>query len=598
MSFGSAAPTIILYISKNQVLDFANVIRITIADEVGESGILAGLQRVQVRETYGIDGHCPVDMAIGIFCPVCTLIHNDREVRAREGKIELRNNKKFTEGLGATHVKAQPGLKPPMGDIWPAPKPKPKPMQTADQPRRTSDRPIEMTQTNVRIEIDNVPEATRHRGGYEKTRAWAPKKQFQEQKNDAALVGSAQENHPQWDKRHSKAMAGEQSQTMSARKSESLDVRKRSQTHKITPTVIVTGPEDCKPTGNLPSQRRTPSESSNVQGGNGDSRERFLAECPSFGIIDLTDSRPGQETHFLTGCTTIEEVQKRSLDSHALPDCNATIQPTSDVQHPIAGRGNSTPSKSQELSYVHDFTDCPVDKALLKYYENQEKSVQPHDLADCIRGSSAGKGSGSGAQQHLLDEPSKGNPDKYGKRANGASSNDLGNYARSSTSSPNNTSRIKSHDLRDCSRRSLASTLLSNNPFRQHSLADCSSDSSPSSTVRSNTQHRSVSGTIDSMDKNKSHGLTQHRLSSCPTPIAITGNHASDDSQATQKPTNLSTGADNRDTDARVGNGPSSSHQRDDDSRVHSQQKRRHKGKRESKPERHQSQWRRNFPIC
>jgi hypothetical protein len=161
-------------------------------------------------------------------------------------------------------------------------------MQTADQLQRTSDRPIEMTQTNVRIEIDNVPEATRHRGGYEKTRAWAPKKQFQEQKNDAALVGSAQENRPQSDKRHSKAMAGEQSQTMSARKSESLDVRKRSQTHKITPTVIVTGPEDSKPTGNLPSQRRTPSESSNVQGGNGDSREHFLAECPSFGIIDLT----------------------------------------------------------------------------------------------------------------------------------------------------------------------------------------------------------------------------------------------------------------------------------------------------------------------
>jgi hypothetical protein len=533
---------------------------------------------MQVRGTYGIDGHCPVDMAIGIFCPVCTLIHNDREVRAREGKIELRNNKKFTEGLGATHVKAQPGLKPPMGDIWPPPQPKP--TQTADQPQGTSNRPIEMTQTNARTEIDDVPQARRHRGGYEQTRAWATKKQSQEQKNDAALAGSAQENHPQSDKRHSKAMAGEQSQTKSARKSESLDVRKRCQTHNITPTVIITGPEDSKPTGNLPSQRRTPSECSSVQESEGGSREHILAECSTFELIDMSDSPPEQETHFLASCTTIEEIQKRKLESHAFPDCDATIQPTSDVKYSIAGRGNSTPSKSQELSYVHDFTDCPVDQALLKYYENQEKSVQPHNLADCIRGSSAGKkGAGSGAQQHLFDESSKGNSDKYGRRANRASSNGLDDNVRSSTSSLNNTSRIKFHDLSDCSRRSSASTLLSNNPFRQHSLADCPSGSSPSSTVRSNTQYRSVSGTIDSMERNKSHGVTQHRLSSCPTPIAITGNHASDDSQATQKPTNISTGADNRDTDAGVGNGPGCSHQRDDASRVHSQQKRRYKDK-------------------
>jgi hypothetical protein len=60
-----------------------------------DPGVLIGAQRAQIRGTYGIKGSIFTDLIYGVCLPKCTQMHNDREVRAREGKMELRNSKEY-----------------------------------------------------------------------------------------------------------------------------------------------------------------------------------------------------------------------------------------------------------------------------------------------------------------------------------------------------------------------------------------------------------------------------------------------------------------------------------------------------------------------
>lgn len=80
------------------------------------TGILVGLQRSQIRGTYGIDGHLAQDMLLGICLPKCTQMQNDREVRAREGKTSLRKSKDYVASRKASRgtVKQQPEPTPQM----------------------------------------------------------------------------------------------------------------------------------------------------------------------------------------------------------------------------------------------------------------------------------------------------------------------------------------------------------------------------------------------------------------------------------------------------------------------------------------------------
>lgn len=45
-------------------------------------------------------------------------------------------------------------------------------------------------------------------------------------------------------------------------------------------------------------------------------------------------------------------------------------------------RGNITTTGGHELSYVHDFTDCPVNKSVLMYYEKEESKAQKPTIDD------------------------------------------------------------------------------------------------------------------------------------------------------------------------------------------------------------------------
>jgi hypothetical protein len=378
-------------------------------------------------------------------------------------------------------------------------------------------------------------------------------------KVETATATIAEKNNPQPGQSHDKTKVGIEARTRPDTEAGCPDGWKRSQALNMMPSVVVTGPQDSNPSRRsyaVHSQTEQ-SQRSSVQGKSPLPKEHYLVDCSTVQTVQEVDSRTCLPTHGLMNCTTVEDIQKQKLDLHELTNCNTITESSTAVQHhTLANCDNSTVSENQELSYVHDFTDCPIDKAILEYYEKQA-SVQSHSLAECSLGSSAGNArSESEVQQH-----------------------NIADCVRSSKVSPNKVAGGNSHNLRDCSGRNSGSILLVNNPYLGHSLADCTSDGSLSSTVTSDKQYRSASGTVDSTSKNITHGGVQHRLSSCPTPIAMSGNHSSDDSQATQTPTDPSTSADQHNTDVSGGSRTSGTRPKIAEGPIHNRQRRRHKGK-------------------
>jgi hypothetical protein len=140
------------------------------------------------------------------------------------------------------------------------------------------------------------------------------------------------------------------------------------------------------------------------------------------------------------------------------------------------------------LSYVHDFTDCPVDKAVLEYYEKEERIAEQHALTNCARANS--------------------------------------------NSAPSSDEPFIQHALHDCASDSTASQGVS----KKHDT--CAVDAV---TEGSNNHRRGAVGhylfncAIPTEGANDSQDIEDHRLSSCihDEPQSAIG---SDDSQATWRP--------------------------------------------------------------
>ncbi|KAH8600325.1 hypothetical protein B0O99DRAFT_610462 [Bisporella sp. PMI_857] len=94
-------------------------------------------------------------------------------------------------------------------------------------------------------------------------------------------------------------------------------------------------------------------------------------------------------------------------------DSNATIMRWK--HNSVRKPGKSAPRNSVKMSYIHDFTDCPINKAILDYYERQQQLVdgkeQEHGLEDCGQSTdpststiASASGTRSPDHQHELDE--------------------------------------------------------------------------------------------------------------------------------------------------------------------------------------------------
>jgi len=114
---------------------------------------------------------------------------------------------------------------------------------------------------------------------------------------------------------------------------------------------------------------------SSEQGKSAGPREHMIVECVTVEEKSPADREAsGHSQHTIAECETmvVESSPSSVVEEHRLVDCDTV--PASEDEPP-----------SQELSYVHDFTDCPVDKAILEYYEKEERKAQQHELTDRIR---------------------------------------------------------------------------------------------------------------------------------------------------------------------------------------------------------------------
>jgi Cys-rich protein (TIGR01571 family) len=447
-------------------------------DELDELGLIAGLQRAQIRGTYGIEGNCVEDLAAGCFCAPCVLMQNDREIRAREGHTRLVNNKKYKalprKSLRRVSVVyQQPRREPQM--VAPGLFKLPKGTSPA-QSRRES---IAMTP------IYSDDDTARHQGGCEKRESGPPRKQALRPNIAAKVRTPAQEHerseeYQQSEEEQSKAETSKRIQNHLAKRSELVIVKKRNSAPAIVPIVVVTGPKDSS-RARMDAKALSqvdPSESSDQR-----SKEHGLVECSTLEMIDEVDSRPGQETPM--GGTQIEATQKCRLDSHPLSDCTPTVKlipaPTVPVDQHALAECTTTPSplsKVQELSYVHDFADCP--STVLKYYKKGGKNSQPQDLEHRGRESSASNAKPANrTQKHFPENRARESSASNAGPANGVQEHILENCTEESPARNGRpVKRVQEHLLEECARESPISNARPAKGVQEHILENCTEESS------------------------------------------------------------------------------------------------------------------------
>lgn len=236
--------------------------------------------------------------------------------------------------------------------------------------------------------------------------------------------------------------------------------------------------------------------------------------CEHHSLQDCTPTIPYPSSkvqqHSLLDCDTATAKSSITLPQHILIDCETVTGKSSySKPHHRLTSCTTAPSESFDLSYVHDFTDCPVDKSVLAYFEKEEKRLQQAQgegsRSPCI-------GDEDDVHEHRLESC----PKIPIIRPEDTSQHHLDSCPTVHTIRPENPSQ---HRLNDC--RTIPTT-LPETP-RGHGLSSCPTIPllRPSNIYQ---QHRLVScpETTPAMAKEP---LRQHRLDSCPLPASAEFSH-------------------------------------------------------------------------
>ncbi|KAE8444057.1 hypothetical protein EG329_000925 [Mollisiaceae sp. DMI_Dod_QoI] len=362
------------------------------------AGVLTTFQRTRIRGTYGIKGTVLQDCCWSFWLPACTQMQIDREVRAREGDMTLRYNKKYLTTRQCSPVDTQPLSPAPMS-------------YTPHGP--TSERMGDITEmsemTSGSKKLQKLPPVIETRTGMAQIAAYAPQRTQIEEKETMARLKQLQQEQ---NKEISVVPGDKKAQTGSKKKDRGQKGNEEAQQLRSSPQTAVTDAEATHGPGmntKSPDSRAKDKVSAIRDKSIHDrlSQQHPLIECIMVETEHKGKNNPEQENHALIDCTVVEAENKRSPSEHASSEC--TIIPMKSTgameQHRLTDCSGVSSSNSQELSYVHDFTDCPVDKAVLDYYENQERKAQQCSFADNIRGSSSSVGrSHRPYVQHTMDE--------------------------------------------------------------------------------------------------------------------------------------------------------------------------------------------------
>jgi len=116
------------------------------------------------------------------------------------------------------------------------------------------------------------------------------------------------------------------------------------------------------------------------------SQQHSLFECERERITSPVDV----DQNSSQDCSTVSISSLSNVEQHRLTDCEE------------ASNASETQEQEQELSYVHDFTGCPIDKNVLEYYEKEERKARQHTFGDCTRTSLFRPQSNSPGLEHAL----------------------------------------------------------------------------------------------------------------------------------------------------------------------------------------------------
>lgn len=300
---------------------------------------------------YKIKGNPVSDFVAVVFCPFCTIARCEREIRVREGDNKMRARLKYTT------EKSQGGFNVAAAQPIQIPPPRTEPMRYVS-PRETSEH------TSNHSNFDPPSYVQDPHGPHD----------FRNAEPQRPLLAFLK---PQKHQKHRKD-AGANPQVE----------------NKVDTTIDAMGDLHAANQGSNSEGRITHSANSQME---------HPVENPGLPTSDFTIENEGIDLP----TEPYGSVAKRagfSSDSTDVPgtvttENTLTDSEARDIATSLRGkRSNIGGTGGQELSYVHDFTDCPVSKSVLMYYENEgNKSRKPSSQEETGSGLSS-----NNPYQHLL----------------------------------------------------------------------------------------------------------------------------------------------------------------------------------------------------
>jgi hypothetical protein len=284
--------------------------------------LATGLQRNRIRAAYGIRGRYSTDICLSLCCTSCVMAQNDREIQAREGSVryigrvkDIKGQRHRTTGvkeIQAIHASAPPRIEP-MRYV--------SPRETTEHTSRDSSAPPSHIQGHQTVHEGRSVEPRMPRLAFMKSRKYSVKH-----------TNSQHGTKPE-------SLAGVAEQVLTPNESFNSEGRRISRPDNEM--------EQC-------SQQHGPSEC--FRAGTEDQHTDYRAESP---VLANKRAELG---------TSISDTPYGLTAAHSATESDADNAAAS-----LRGkRSNVGVTGGQELSYTHDFSDCPVNKSVLMYYEKEE----------------------------------------------------------------------------------------------------------------------------------------------------------------------------------------------------------------------------------
>jgi hypothetical protein len=293
-------------------------------------GVMAAFQRYRLRRLYNIKGNCLADVLLPILCTVCANVHIDREIRVREGDPVLISRSGLYRGQKLQHA---PEVEP----INRSP-PRIEPMRYVS-PRETSEHTSHHSSTPT-----SHPQGYLAPGEDQNVELQVPRPAYMPQKYRQGTDGNPHQ------KIQAESRAGVAEDLLAPNDDSSSEGRN---TPRATNEMIERRVEQ----DGLPPYSKIPVENQ---------------------LIDLHPKSPATAAKRAECGTDITDILDGSSDEH-----NRTGSEARDDATSLRGkRSNIGTTGGHELSYVHDFSDCPVNKSVLMYYEKEENKLQKPTIDD------------------------------------------------------------------------------------------------------------------------------------------------------------------------------------------------------------------------